>query len=428
MPENRKPRFAGKKPSGANRSTPPKTRVSAEKPASDATVDEPEPRERIAKRIARSGLASRRDAEAMIAEGRVKVNGNVLTSPAFTVTAKDMVVVDGEKLPDRERTRLFLFHKPSGTMTTNRDPEGRKTIFDVLPKGLPRLMTVGRLDFTTEGLLLMTNDGGLARVLELPSTGWLRRYRVRVHGTVVQQALEGLKEGIAVDGVLYGAIDAELERQQGSNAWLQLSLREGKNREIKNVLGALGLDVTRLIRISYGPFQLGSLDPGAIMELKGRTLKDQLGERLIREARADFDSDILTPFSNRPEKKDHRQKEKSNNRGGQDRSMTREEALGRLQTEKPSRHKPRDKARSQRDDKEDAPQKKRGFEPPRSRASNVWMAPGAKPKGNRKKHSGSGEGPAGKTGAGGHGKPAGRHADAKHAPSGKKAKHADRRR
>ena len=204
----------------------------------------------------------------MIAAGRVTVNGKVLESPAINVTERDVILVDGAPLPARERTRLFLFHKPSGTMTTNRDPEGRRTIFDLLPPELPRLVTVGRLDYNTEGLLLLTNDGGLARVLELPSTGWLRRYRARVHGEVDPEALESLKEGISVDGVLYGAIEATLDRKQGSNAWLTLALREGKNREVRNILGALGLQVTRLIRISYGPSSLVSWPRGHGRDLR----------------------------------------------------------------------------------------------------------------------------------------------------------------
>lgn len=380
MSDKRKSRPAGGRPGRkpAGKSVPPSPRSHEGEAAG-----KPEVRERVAKRIARSGLASRRDAEAMVVAGRVKVNGNLLSSPAFNVSSKDVILVDGERLPERERTRLFLFHKPSGTMTTNRDPEGRKTIFDVLPKGLPRLMTIGRLDFTTEGLLLMTNDGGLARVLELPSTGWLRRYRVRVHGTVDPAALKGLKDGIAVDGVLYGAIDAELERQQGSNAWLLVSLREGKNREIKNVLGALGLEVARLIRISYGPFQLGNLGPGEIMELKGRTLRDQLGERLIAEAGADFEGEILKPFSNKPAAKDDAEAVKPERHGSRDRQPFRDEGLDRLQTRKPYGAKPRDKERAfEKDQPQD---KKRGFEPPRSRATNVWMAPGARPQGGKVK-------------------------------------------
>ncbi|RUY98267.1 pseudouridine synthase, partial [Mesorhizobium sp. M7A.F.Ca.CA.002.15.1.1] len=256
--------------------------------------------ERIAKRLARAGLASRRDAEELIAAGRVKVNGRALTSPAFNVMPDDIIHLDGMEIPPIERTRLFLFHKPAGVVTTNRDPEGRKTVFDVLPAELPRLMTIGRLDINTEGLLLLTNDGGLSRVLELPATGWLRRYRVRVHGKVEESALAGLREGIAVDGVFYGAIEATLDREQGTNAWLTIGLREGKNREVRNILGSLGLDVTRLIRISYGPFQLDDLAEGHVLEIKGRVLRDQLGERLVEESGANFDADVTKPFSNKP--------------------------------------------------------------------------------------------------------------------------------
>src|SRR5262245_54118428 len=215
--------------------------------------------ERVAKAIARAGLASRREAEAWIAAGRVAINGKVTDSPAVHVGAKDRVTVDGDPLPARERTRLFLYHKPRGLLTTNADERGRPTIFGALPKHLPRLISVGRLDLNTEGLLLLTNDGGLARVLELPATGWLRRYRVRAHGSVTPAALARLRDGITVDGVRYGPIEATLDRAQGANVWLTFAMREGKNREVRNVLGALGLNVNRLIRVSYGPFQLGEL-------------------------------------------------------------------------------------------------------------------------------------------------------------------------
>ena len=211
--------------------------------------------ERIAKVVSRAGLASRRDAEEWIVQGRVTVNGRVINSPALDVTANDVITVDGKPLPPRERTRLFMFHKPRGLMTTHADPEGRPTVFDNLPEGLPRLISIGRLDFNTEGLLLLTNDGGLARALELPDTGWLRRYRVRAHGEVTQAQLDELKKGVEVDGVKYGPIDATLERDQGANVWLVFAIREGKNREVRNVMAHLGLEVNRLIRVSYGPFQ-----------------------------------------------------------------------------------------------------------------------------------------------------------------------------
>lgn len=245
--------------------------------------------ERIAKALARAGLASRRDAEAMVTEGRVTVNGRVINSPALDITKNDVVLVDGKPLPERERTRLFLYHKPRGLMTTHDDPEGRPTVFDNLPEGLPRLISVGRLDFNTEGLLLLTNDGGLARTLELPDTGWLRRYRVRAHGDVTQAQLDALKNGIEVEGVKYGPIDATLERDQGANVWLVFAIREGKNREVRNVCAHLGLEVNRLIRVSYGPFQLGEVPEGQVEEIKSRVLREQLGDKVIEKAGAQFD-------------------------------------------------------------------------------------------------------------------------------------------
>src|SRR5262245_26447130 len=249
--------------------------------------------ERIAKVIARAGLASRREAEAWSAAGRVAINGTVIASPAVNVTARDRVAVDGAALPTRERTRLFLYHKPRGLVTTHVDPQGRATIFAALPKHLPRLISVGRLDLNTEGLLLLTNDGGLARALELPTTAWLRRYRVRAHGSVTQGELDGLRRGVTVDGIRYGAIEASLDRQQGANAWLTLAIREGKNREVRNVLGHLGLKVARLIRVSFGPFQLGELPVGAVEEVKTRHLREQLGERLAAAAGVDFSAPIM---------------------------------------------------------------------------------------------------------------------------------------
>jgi 23S rRNA pseudouridine2605 synthase len=258
----------------------------------DRPRPEPKPKksgERIAKVLARAGLASRRDAEEMVTQGRVTVNGRLINSPALDVTANDVVAVDGKPLPARERTRLFLYHKPKGLMTTHADPEGRPTVFDNLPEGLPRLISIGRLDFNTEGLLLLTNDGGLARVLELPDTGWLRRYRVRAHGEITQAQLDELKNGIEVEGVKYGPIDATLERDQGSNVWLVFAIREGKNREVRNVMAHLGLEVNRLIRISYGPFQLGEIEEGKVEEVRTRVLRDQLGEKVIAQAGCEFE-------------------------------------------------------------------------------------------------------------------------------------------
>ena len=234
--------------------------------------------DRIAKVLARAGICSRRDAERMIEAGRITVNGVVLTSPALNVTAKDKILVDGKPLPSKEPTRLWRYHKERGTVTTARDPEGRPTVFDALPADLPRVISIGRLDVNTEGLLLLTNDGELARKLELPSTGWARRYRVRAHGRTDQAKLDALQQGIEVDGVRYGPIQARLEREQGANVWISMTLREGKNREIKRVLEKLGLNVNRLIRTSYGPFQLGDLKDGVVQEVPERILMDQLGE------------------------------------------------------------------------------------------------------------------------------------------------------
>lgn len=378
-----------------------------------AEAAEPEPGERIAKRLARAGIASRRDAEDLIAAGRVRVNGKVLTSPAFNVLPDDTIELDGTLIPPVERTRLFLFHKPAGLVTTNRDPEGRKTVFDVLPKELPRLMTVGRLDINTEGLLLLTNDGGLARVLELPATGWLRRYRVRVHGKVDERALAGLKDGIAVDGVFYGSVEASLDREQGTNAWLTIGLREGKNREVKNILGALGLEVSRLIRISYGPFQLGELPEGAVQELKGKMLRDQLGERLIEEAGANFEAPITKPFSNKPVRaeRDLREDRPASSRAARDgmlgaigegglikarkrRENSRDEALSRLST-RPDRGE-RAGARPERGARKSGEREQRAIEPPGGRKANVWMAPGARPQGKGRLEAEAGKAKAGK--------------------------------
>ena len=248
--------------------------------------------------MARAGLCSRRDAEEWIAAGRVSVNGTVIDSPALDIGPEDKVLVDGVPLPAKERTRLWLYHKPKGQVTTEHDPEGRPTVFDNLPEGLPRVMSVGRLDINTEGLLLLTNDGGLARVLAHPKTAWLRRYRVRVHGEVDQAQLDTLREGITIDDPEEGPVDyapivAKLERTKGTNSWLTMDLREGKNREIKKVLEHFGLSVTRLIRVSFGPFQLGDMPEGTAEEIRGRYLRDQLGERLAEEAGCDFEAPLF---------------------------------------------------------------------------------------------------------------------------------------
>lgn len=252
---------------------------------------DPEPKEaaggeRIAKRLARAGLCSRRDAERWIAEGRVVVNGRLLDGPAVVVVPEDQIVVDGKPLPEPERARLWRYHKPAGLMTTHKDPEGRPTVFDHLPAEMPRVISVGRLDYSSEGLMLLTNDGELARKMELPTTGWVRRYRVRVHGEVDPTRLVALERGVTVDGIAYGPIKALLDRQQGSNAWLTVSIREGKNREIRRVMEHLGWSVTRLIRVAYGPFQLGTLAEGTVEEVPGKVFKEQMGQGSPNQAKA----------------------------------------------------------------------------------------------------------------------------------------------
>jgi 23S rRNA pseudouridine2605 synthase len=236
--------------------------------------------ERIAKRLARAGLCSRREAERWIAAGRVSVDGVVLATPARNVTEASDIRVDGRPLAAAEPARLWRYHKPRGLVTTHSDPQGRPTIFASLPPGLPRVISIGRLDINSEGLLLLTNDGELARHLELPATGWIRRYRVRVHGTVAPERLASLSRGITISGIAYGPIEATLERQQGSNAWLVLALREGKNREVRRICEHFGWTVTRLIRTSFGPFQLGALARGAAEEVPGKVLREQIGAKV----------------------------------------------------------------------------------------------------------------------------------------------------
>ena len=304
--------FGEKRPRGDRSAAPARADAKSPKPwgakpggAKPARVQKPRPEpvertsafegERIAKAMARAGVCSRRDAEEWIAQGRVAVNGVTLRGPAVNVTEADQITIDGAPMQARERTRLFLFHKPAGLVTTASDPEGRATVFAFLEErhpDLPRLISVGRLDINTEGLLLLTNDGGLARTLELPATGWTRRYRVRVHGETDQAQLDALREGVTVEDVTYAPIEARLERVQGSNAWIAMSLTEGKNREVKRVMEHLGLEVTRLIRVSYGPFQLGDLAEGAVEEVKLKILREQLGKSLAEFAGVDFASPL----------------------------------------------------------------------------------------------------------------------------------------
>ncbi len=239
-------------------------------------TDQPPAGERIAKVLARAGLCSRREAERWIADGRVSVDGRLIDSPALNVAPDADIRVDGAPVPDRQPTRLWRYHKPAGRLTTRHDPEGRPTIYDGLPPEMANVITVGRLDMNSEGLLLLTNDGELARRLELPATGWIRKYRVRVHGTVDPKALERLADGVTIDGIRYGSITATLERQVNANAWITMALREGKNREIRRVMEHLGYSVSRLIRTSFGPFQLGKLARGAVEEVPARVLASQL--------------------------------------------------------------------------------------------------------------------------------------------------------
>ena len=242
-------------------------------------TEQPKQGDRIAKVLSRAGVASRREAERMIEAGRVAVNGKIIESPALNVSSSDKIAVDGKPIGTPDVARIWLYHKPTGLVTTERDEKGRNTVFGALPEDMPRVMSVGRLDLNSEGLLLLTNDGELKRKLELPSTGWLRRYRVRINGKLDTTELDRLRNGITVDGVRYQPMEVTLDRQQGANAWLTIALREGKNREIRRAMEAVGAKVNRLIRVSYGPFQLGNLKAGEVEEVKQRVVKDQLGLR-----------------------------------------------------------------------------------------------------------------------------------------------------
>ncbi|MCC2651977.1 MAG: RNA-binding protein [Microvirga sp.] len=341
-------------------------RAREEQPVVQAEPQEPV-EDRIAKVIARAGIASRRDVEVMIAEGRVTLNGKVLESPAVNVTAADTITVDGEPLPTKERTRLWLFHKPRGLVTTAKDPEGRPTVFDNLPEDLPRVVAIGRLDINTEGLLLLTNDGGLARVIAHPDTGWLRRYKVRAHGEVNQADLDKLRDGISIDGIDYGPIEARLDRLQGDNAWITMGLREGKNREIKRILEHMGLQVNRLIRMSFGPFQLGDIEVGLVEEVRTKVLKDQLGEALAIEAGVDFESPVrepIAPFGSPKKERSERDERPARPGRGRDEERPRRR---RDDDERPFRA--RDGERRGRDDDE-AQKRPSRLDPKRS----VWRA------------------------------------------------------
>lgn len=235
--------------------------------------------ERIAKYIARSGVCSRRAAEDLIRQKRVTVNGEIVETPAFTIDGNEKILLDGEKLPQIETTRLWIYYKPVGLVTSHKDEKDRPTVFQNLPSEMPRVISIGRLDLNSEGLLLLTNNGELSRKLELPSNGWARRYKVRVHGFVDEKKLASLINGIEIDGIKYGSIKVEIEKKTGTNTWLLITLTEGKNREIRKVMKAVGLNVNRLIRLSYGPFQLGHLKEGEVKEIPQKVIKEQLGAK-----------------------------------------------------------------------------------------------------------------------------------------------------
>lgn len=268
-------RTTSKRQSSRHKSEVPQTKPATKTQAAEITAPM-----RIAKAIARAGICSRREAESYIEAGRVTVNGKKISSPALNITQKDKITIDGQPLPENEPVKLWRYHKPKGLVTTAKDEKDRETIFAKLPKDMPRTISIGRLDINTEGLLLLTNDGELARHIELPKTGWLRRYKVRAKGTITQNKFDELKKGITIEGIKYGPIQAQMIREQGANCWFTMGLREGKNREIKRICEHLGLNVNRLIRLSFGPFMLGELKAGEVEEIKPHILADQLGPEL----------------------------------------------------------------------------------------------------------------------------------------------------
>ncbi len=256
--------------------------------------------ERIAKYLARAGVGSRREIERMIEAGRITLNGKVLDTPAVKVTDADIIVVDNKPAPKKDPPRVWRYYKPIGLVTSESDEKGRETVFDKLPENMPRVLSVGRLDLNSEGLLLLTNDGGFKRTLELPSTGWLRKYRVRVNGSPVESMLEPLRQGIVVDGEKFQPMTVTMDRQQGANAWLTVGIREGKNREIRRAMEAVGLTVNRLIRVSYGPFQLGDLKPGEVAPIPPKVFWDQLSDTQKAEHADAEPAEPLAPKSKRP--------------------------------------------------------------------------------------------------------------------------------